>query len=93
MRVESGIAIIEGDLVLDRITDVLAEALASIQAGAGKFDLSGVGRMDSSALSLLLELKRTDRARNAEDKPPLQFLHVPDSLTSLAALYGIADLF
>ena len=28
-----------------------------------------------------------------EDKPPLQFLHVPDSLTSLAALYGIADLF
>jgi ABC-type transporter Mla MlaB component len=59
MRVEAGVAILEGDLVLDNATRMLAEGEQAIQAGAGVFDLSGVGKMDSSALSLLLALRRS----------------------------------
>lgn len=93
MRVEAGVAMVKGDLLLDQVTRVLAEAEAAISAGAGTLDLSGVGRMDSSALSLLLALKRSSRQRQSAGEPPLQFRNVPESLTSLAVLYGIADLF
>ena len=87
MRMEEGVAILEGDLVLDHATRLLAEGEAAIGAGSTIFDLSGVGRMDSSALSLLLALRRRADAKS------LQFCNVPESLTSLARLYGIADLF
>lgn len=93
MRVEHGVAMIEGDLVLDSATRVLADAEAAMRAGSSVFDLSGVGRMDSSALSLLLSLKRSYLAQSRADESSLQFRRVPESLTSLAALYGIADLF
>ncbi len=87
MRVEEGVAMLEGDLVLDNATRLLAECEAAIGTGVNVFDLSGVGRMDSSALSLLLALRRSSDGKN------VQFRHVPASLTSLAVLYGIADLF
>lgn len=91
MRVEAGTAILEGDLVLDNATRLLAEGEAAIGAGSTIFDLSGVGRMDSSALSLLLALRR--RSGEKTDGKTLQFRNVPESLTSLARLYGIADQF
>jgi phospholipid transport system transporter-binding protein len=84
---EPGVALLQGDLVLDTATHLLAAGEAAIGAGATLFDLSGVGRMDSSALSLLLALRRRAAGK------VLQFRHVPESLTSLARLYGIADQF
>jgi phospholipid transport system transporter-binding protein len=86
MQVADGAAIIAGDLILDNATRMLAEGEAAISAGATVFDLSGVDKMDSSALSLLLALRRS------ADAKPLKFVNVPESLTSLAVLYGIADL-
>lgn len=86
MQVQDGVALLQGDLVLDQATRLLAEGEAAIKAGARAFDLAGVGQVDSSALSLLLSLRR--RA-GAED---LRFDNVPDSLISLARLYGISDL-
>jgi ABC-type transporter Mla MlaB component len=91
MRVEAGVALLEGDLVLDNATRMLAEGEQAILAGSRVFDLSGVARMDSSALSLLLALRRSGN-RGAAGKD-LEFRNVPDSMTSLARLYGIADLF
>jgi len=85
--VNADVAMLEGDLVLDNATRLLAAGEAAISAGSTVFDLSGVGRMDSSALSLLLALRR-----HAPGKT-LQFRNVPESLTSLARLYGIADQF
>lgn len=85
MRVESGVAAFEGDLILDNATRLLAEAEAALNEGATVFDLSGVGNMDSSALSLMLSLRR--RAGNKS----IQFRAVPEDLVSLATLYGIAD--
>jgi ABC-type transporter Mla MlaB component len=41
--------------------------------------------MDSSALSLLLSLRRRAAGK------PIEFHNLPESLTSLATLYGIAD--
>ena len=91
MRVEAGVALLEGDLVLDNATRLLAEGEAAINAGSVVFDLSGVGRMDSSALSLLLALRR--RFGEKTGATTLQFRNLPESLTSLARLYGIADQF
>ena len=85
MRVEAGVALFEGDLVLERATRLLAEAESALSGGASVFDLSGVGHMDSSALSLMLSLRRRAAGK------PLEFRAVPESLLSLAKLYGIAD--
>ncbi len=41
--------------------------------------------MDSSALSLLLSLRRSSAGQS------LEFRHIPESLLSLARLYGVAD--
>lgn len=85
MRVEAGVAMLEGDLLLDNVTRFLAEAETALADGATAFDLSGVGHMDSSALSLLLSLRRRTVGK------PLEFRNLPESLTSLAKLYGIAE--
>ncbi len=86
MRVDHGVARFEGDLVLDRARQLLAEAEMALNGGARVFDLAGVGHVDSSALSLLLALRR----RAGSDG--VRFDNVPDSLTALARLYGIAEL-
>lgn len=85
MRVEAGIAAFEGDLTLDNATRLLAEADSALGQGAAVFDLSRVGQMDSSALSLMLSLRRRAGSK------PIEFRAVPESLSSLAKLYGIAD--
>jgi phospholipid transport system transporter-binding protein len=85
MRVEAGVAAFEGDLILDNATRFLAEAEAVLGEGVTVFDLSRVGNMDSSALSLMLSLRRRAAGN------PIEFRAVPESLTSLAKLYGIAD--
>jgi phospholipid transport system transporter-binding protein len=89
MRVEGGVARFEGDLVLDNATRLLAEGEAALDAGARAFDLSGVGNMDSSALSLILSLRR--RGAPTSTGKAIEFRGVPESLVSLATLYGIAD--
>lgn len=85
MRVEAGVAEFEGDLVLDNATRLLEEADAALREGATVFDLSRVSNLDSSALSLMLSLRRRATGK------PLEFRSVPESLISLANLYGIAD--
>jgi phospholipid transport system transporter-binding protein len=87
MSEAAAVVMLEGDLVLDSATRLLATGEAAISAGSTIFDLSGVGRLDSSALSLLLALRRRANGKT------LQFRNVPESLTSLATLYGIADQF
>lgn len=85
MRVDAGVAAFEGDLTLDNATRLLEEAEGALGEGARIFDLSQVGNMDSSALSLMLSLRRR-AGGNA-----IEFRSVPESLLSLASLYGISD--
>lgn len=88
MHVQDQTVRLEGDLTLEQATRLLAEGNAAIGAGAVAFDLAGVGRVDSSALSLMLSWRR----RAASQGRTLAFRHVPDSLHSLARLYGISEL-
>jgi phospholipid transport system transporter-binding protein len=89
MRVEAGMAVFEGDLVLENATRLLGEAEMVLRDGASVFDLSGVKNVDSSALSLMLSLRR--RAAHLPSGQNIEFRGIPESLVSLAKLYGIAD--
>ena len=51
-------------------------------------DLAAVTEVDSTALSVLFEWRRTARQKNLH----VSFRNLPDSMKSLAALYGVADL-
>ena len=87
MRVEADVALLAGDLLLGNASDWLAQGEAALQQGVVIFDLSGLGQLDSSALSLLLSLRRRAQAAGSR----LEFRHLPESLASLAKLYGVAD--
>ena len=51
-------------------------------------DLTAVTEVDSTALSVLFEWRRAAREKNLQ----VSFRNLPDSMKSLAALYGVADL-
>lgn len=87
IRTESCIAHMEGDLTLHNAKPWLAEAEKALQQGATTFDLTGLGQLDSAAISLLLSLRRRAQAAHKS----IEFRNIPDSLTSLAKLYGVAD--
>jgi phospholipid transport system transporter-binding protein len=80
---------IEGPLTLENIVAVLESARRDIPAsGPLTVDLAGVTEVDSSAVSLLLELRRG--ARRAARS--LEFVNLPENLKSLAQLYGVTEL-
>ncbi|MDD3528585.1 MAG: STAS domain-containing protein [Gallionellaceae bacterium] len=88
MRVEDAVAYPEGALTLREASLTLREGERALVEGAAVFDLAGVTQVDSSALSLILSWRRQAGAR----QQALTFRNVPDSLHSLARLYGLADL-
>jgi phospholipid transport system transporter-binding protein len=51
-------------------------------------DLAAVTEVDSTALSVLFEWRRAAQQK----KTRVSFRNLPDSMKSLAALYGVADL-
>ena len=51
-------------------------------------DLAAVTEVDSTALSVLFEWRRAALKK----KFRISFRNLPDSMQSLAALYGVADL-
>ena len=87
LRVDDKVAFFEGDLTLDVATRLLAEGRQAMQKGVSHFDLAGVGEMDSSALSVILGLRRDAEATGRT----FQLQSVSASLLSLAKLYGVAD--
>ena len=62
----------------------LEQGCAAIRAGETVFDLGGVRAADSSGVALLLAWQR--KARQAGQK--LIFTNVPESVDTLASLYG-----
>ena len=67
---------------------MLAATAAVALPTDGEVDLENLGAIDSSAVAVLLALKR--RAE-AEGKP-LRFLHVPAALIALAEVYGVESI-
>jgi phospholipid transport system transporter-binding protein len=80
--------VVSGPLTLGTVAQALREGNDAIAMGARTVDLGEVDGLDSSALALLLawmrEAKRRDRS--------LSFTRLPEGLTTIASLYGVAEL-
>lgn len=88
MHIDGAVAYPEGELTLKQASRVLREGDQALAQGATTFDLARVTKVDSSALSLLLSWQRSAQARSLS----VGFRNLPDSVHSLARLYGLADL-
>ena len=77
---------LEGEMNFTSVP-VLHEQSRGLFAGVSRleFDLGGVTRSDSAALSLMLEWQR-DAQRNGQQ---IHFNNVPEQLRVIARLYGI----
>ena len=85
----------DGNLLRLRGAVTLAGVTALCEAGKEQLgdgdlvvDLAAVTEVDSTALSLLFEWRRAAHRKNLQ----ITFRNLPESLKSLAALYGVADL-
>ncbi len=87
LRVEDGVALFDGDLNLTNASEWLEQGEAALKEGVTVFDLGGLGHLDSSALSLMLSLRRRAQAAGSQ----IEFRHTPESLASLADLYGVTE--
>lgn len=80
---------VEGDLLFSTVVSKRDSLLARLknQTGTCQVDLSAVGRVDSSALSLWLCCQRFAKSRDLT----LDLVNVPDDLRSIAQLVGLDD--
>ena len=79
---------VSGGLTLASVAAALPEGTAAIGQGVQTVDLGEVGEVDSSALALLLAWLREAGKHNRS----LEFANLPQGLTSIARLYGVAEL-
>jgi phospholipid transport system transporter-binding protein len=82
MRVDAG------EIVMANAAAVAAAGCAAIERGDTAFDLSAVGRCDSSAVAVVLEWQRVAAARGLK----LTVASPPPGLASLARVYGVDNL-
>jgi len=84
-----GVVQLKGDLIFQTVPAIWRGQKNLFEGGeAVTVDLSGVGRVDSSALALLLGWVRVARAA----KSPLSFSHIPESLLAIARVTGVEEL-
>ena len=88
IRREGDRMVVSGALTLANVAAVLGQGNAVIGEGVRNVDLGEVGELDSSALALLLAWLREARRRDRE----LAFTNLPQGLTTIARLYGVAEL-
>ena len=88
IRREGERMLVSGALTLASVAADLAQGKAAIAEGARSVDLAGVGELDSSALALLLAWLREAKRLGSE----LTFANLPQGLTTIARLYGVAEL-
>jgi len=79
---------VSGPLTLAHVAAALNEGNQAIGEGVSSIDLAGVGELDSSALALLLAWLREAKRRGRD----LAFTNLPQGLTTIARLYGVAEL-
>jgi phospholipid transport system transporter-binding protein len=80
--------LVKGPMLIGTVTALREAGDAALAGGIGVVDLSRVSDADSSAVALLLAWTRDATQRQS----PLSIVEVPDSIRSLASLYGVADL-
>lgn len=75
------------EITVHNAEKVLAEVTQALKAGDLVVDFSGVKKIDSSALAVVMG------ARRAAGGKPLQLLNLPEQFSSLVAAYGVQSLF
>jgi len=88
IRREGERMVVSGALTLANVAAVLRDGNAAIGEGVRTVDLGEVGELDSSALALLLAWLREAKQQSRD----LSFANLPQGLTAIARLYGVADL-
>lgn len=79
---------VSGDVTMSTASALFAEGLKSVGNNTLVIDLSQLGKVDSSAVSLMLVWLRAAKRNQVK----LRFEKVPANLLSLASLYGVAEL-
>jgi phospholipid transport system transporter-binding protein len=77
-----------GSLTFANAGQVLAATAGVALPAEGEVDLENVSAIDSSAVAVLLALKR----RAESEGKPLRFSRVPASLRALAEVYGVEPI-
>jgi phospholipid transport system transporter-binding protein len=78
----------EGSLTFADAPAVFAAAQALPMPASGVVDLAGLEHADSSALAVMLALKRRATAQGTR----LQFTAIPQGIKALASVYGVDEL-
>jgi len=77
-----------GPLNFANAAPVLAATTEVALPGEGEVDLDNMRAIDSSAVAVLVALKR----RAEEERKPLRFIHAPAALLALADVYGVGPI-
>ena len=88
IRRESGRMMVSGPVTLVNVASLLEEGRRHLAEGVGSVDFGEVTEMDSAALALCLAWLRDARAAGR----PLAFANLPESLQTIARLYGVHSL-
>lgn len=79
---------LSGDVVIATANDILKASQVFTLSKNTTVDFADVEDIDTTAVSLILEWKR----RAAKESQTLTCVNLPNNLTSLVALYDVADL-
>jgi phospholipid transport system transporter-binding protein len=95
IRREGRRMLLSGPVTLANVAEVLQEGRRHLEEGRRRVneglrvvDLGGVTEMDSALLALLLAWLRDAQQRDR----PLEFANLPESLRTIARLYGVDGL-
>ncbi len=80
--------IVQGSVTIDNVVRLMQEGIALFDDQPLTIDLEQVSEVDSTIISMLLEWLRATR----KNTHTLQFINLPENLTSLVQLYGVAEL-
>jgi phospholipid transport system transporter-binding protein len=88
IRREGPRMLVSGPVTLANVTALLEEGRRHLADGVQTVDLGEVSEMDSALLALLLAWLRDANAR----RQPIAFANPPQSLRTIARLYGVDRL-
>jgi len=88
IAIEGERATLTGALTLANVNAVLAEGERVFKVPSLTVDLAGITEVDSTAVSLLLEWRRSAQ----REKRVIDYVNYPGNLKSLIQLYGVTDL-
>lgn len=78
---------VEGPINIDNVVAMTQHGITLFEKNSLDIDLASVAEVDSSIVSMLLEWLREAKRKKIQ----LRFINIPESVTSLMQLYGVAE--